>query len=328
VRRFLAGLGLMLGSASGAVASGELLQPLAVRNLSPFLGIYGIPAMEAPVVTAAGVTAVHLQLDVASHFTDATNDRELIVIDGETHRLALRFARGLGNRLEIGAELPLISHSGGFLDGLINEWHELFGLPTLGRDRVENGLLRFRYDRDGQVLVDERASGTGIGDVLLFAGKTLERSGSSTLTLRGQVKLPTGDAERLRGSGGVDAAISAALSGAPAEKWTFSGRLGAAYLGRADVLPDLQRRWAVFGTAFAGWRAFRTVSLKAQLDVLSPLHANSGIDQLTDTTVQLSLGASVRIGKRSFLDFGVTEDELNPDVSSDVAFQIRLRTAR
>jgi hypothetical protein len=330
VHRIFLGLLILLlpGPATSAQTSENLLQPFAIRNLNPFFGIYGIPAQQSPAVVGHGQSSMQVQLDVVSHFTDAENDREFIAIDGETYRLAFRFARGLGDRWEIGTEIPLISHSGGTLDGLINNWHDFWGLPTLGRDQGEDGLLNFRYVRDGQNLVDVQASGTGIGDVLLFTGKTLEQTGRHTVTLRGQLKLPAGDPDNLRGSGGVDAAISATASSTWGEKVSFSGRIGAAYLGKGDVLPDLQQHWAGFGTAFIGWQAFKPLSFKAQLDVQSPLYENSGFDQLTDTAIQLTFGASVRLGRASFLDLSFTEDEFNPDVSSDFSFQIRLRAVR
>lgn len=317
---------IALAFAPGAQATdtGGLLEPFAIRNLNPFLGLYGIPAQQSTAVVGGGLSSVNLQLDVVSHFTDAETDQEFIAIDGETYRLSLRYARGFGDRWEAGAEVPLVAHSGGFLDGVINEWHGFWGLPTLGRDRVEDDQLRYEYVRAGETLVDVDASGTGIGDVLLFAGKTLA-AGATTVTLRGQIKLPTGDPENLRGSGAADAAISAAGSRAVGGRVSITGRIGAAYLGRGDVLPELQRRWSVFGSAFVGWQTFKSVSLKAQLDVQSPLYEDSAFNQLTDTAIQLTFGGSVRLGKKSFLDLSFTEDEFNPDVTSDFAFQIRLR---
>ena len=37
------------------------------------------------------------------------------------------------------------------------------------------------------------------------------------------------------------------------------------------------------------------------------------------------LGASLRLNRRTFVDFAVMEDEFNPDVSPDVGFHIRVR---
>lgn len=328
MRRFFAGIVLMFGPVVGSLACADFLQPFAIRNNNPFFGIYGIPAMQAPVVAAQGESSTQLLLDVVSHFTDAESGSEFIAIDGETYRVALRIARGLQDQWEIGAEIPLVSHSGGVLDGVINEWHDFFGLPKLGRDRVEDDRLRFQYVRDGETIIDEQSSSTGIGDISLFTGKTLMRTGNYAVTLRGQVKLPTGDPDRLRGSGGTDAALSATASRTMGKNWSMSARFGAVYLGSGDVLPELQRRWSGFGSVFVGWQAFRSWSLGAQLDAHSPVYKSSNIDQLTETAIQLSFGASARIGKNTFLDLSFTEDELNPDVSSDFAFQLRLRTRR
>ena len=328
MRLLFAGLFLIGPGVNCALGSEPWLQPFAVRNHNPFMEIYGIPAMQAPVVTAPGQSSLTLLLDAVSHFTDAEEGSEFIAIDGESYRLALRFARGLEDQWEIGTEVPIVSHSGGVLDGVISQWHDIFGLPTLGRDRVETDRLLFQYRRDNRVLADLQSPATGIGDVLLFAGKTFSRQGGSAATVRGQLKLPTGDSARLLGSGGTDLSVSGALSHRWGGSWSASARLGAAYLGSGEVLPGLQRHWAAFGSVFLGWQAFRSFSFKTQLDLQSPLYENSEINQLTDTAIQLTFGATARISNATFLDFSVTEDEFNPDVSSDVAFQIRLRTVR
>lgn len=316
---------LTLCSTSAAVATDYLLQPFAIRNLNPFVGIYDIPAMQAPVTLPAGASAINLTLDASSHFTDNSSESESIQLDGETYRLAFRYTRGLRSNWEAGAEIPLIKHTGGILDGLINRWHDTFGLPTLGRDRVADNLLNFAYARDGRVAVDVGSSATGLGDILLFAGKSLGQDRAYHLTIRGQLKLPTGDAKRLTGSGGTDISLSAAFSRAWGDGWLWMARLGGAHIGSGEVLPELQRHWVGFGSLYLGWRPFRWLALKLQLDAQTPIYHDSDFHQLTDPASQLTLGGSVRLGASSFIDFGVTEDEINPDVSPDVSFQLRWR---
>jgi hypothetical protein len=327
VRLLFTGLCLFWSGVNCALAAENFLQPFAVRNHNPFMGIYGIPAMQSPVVVAPGRSSVQLLFDAVSHFTDAETQSEFIAIDGETYRLALRYTRGLEKQWEIGTEVPVVSHSGGVLDGVINHWHDVFRLPTLGRNDVEDDQIDFQYVADDEALVDVQSATTGVGDVLLFAGKTLRQYDDYSVILRGQLKLPTGDPDRLQGSGGTDISLWGAAARKWGESWSASARLGGAYLGTGDVLPGLQRHWAGFGSVFIGWQAFRSFSLKSQLDVQTPLYENSDIHQLTDTAVQLTFGATARVSKSTYLDISVTEDEFNPDVSSDVAFQIRLRTA-
>ena len=77
---------LLCGSAS-SFGSESLLQPFAVRNLNPFIGIYGVPTMTSIRTVPNGVATTGLTLDVANHFTDNANASEQIQIDGETYRL-------------------------------------------------------------------------------------------------------------------------------------------------------------------------------------------------------------------------------------------------
>lgn len=308
------------------LAFDRLLQPFAVRNLNPFIGVYGIAAMHSPEVVAPRQHGFNIVVDAASHFTDARNQSESVRIDGETYRLAFRFSRGLTNDWEAGIEVPVVSHSGGFMDGFINQWHDTFGLPTLGRDRVENNQLAFSYVRNDRSLVSVHSSSTGLGDILLFAGKTLKSAEDFAVTMRAQLKLPSGDADRLLGSGGTDFSVSAMASQRWGKAWMGALQIGAGYLETGDVLPELQKNWVGFGTAYIGWRTFRSFALKLQLDVHSSVYENSNIDQLTDAAYQLTVGGSVKAGRSTNIDFGVVEDEINPDISSDIGFQLRIRT--
>lgn len=308
---------------SSAVASDRLLQPFAIRNLNPFIGIYGIPAMQGSFPAPAHSSALHVNLDVVSHFTDAGTENEFISIDGESYRLAFRFSRAISSRWEIGAEVPLLKHSGGVLDGFLNVFHDFFGLPKLGRDRVTDDQLLLTYSRDGEDRVGVQSTASGLGDILLFGTRTLHRSDNGSVMLHGQLKLPTGDADELLGSGAADASIWASAR-RDWGRWSAVARLGGAYLGTGDVLPELQRNWAGFGGALLAWRLANSFALKLQLDAQTSLY-DSDLDQLADPSAQLTFGASLRAGKSAFVDFAIVEDEINPDVSSDVGFQLRLR---
>lgn len=326
--RLIAAAALLAAVAGRVMAADGLLQPFAVRNLNPFIGVYATPLMRSPSVVEEGHASVDVVLDVASNFTDASNASESIDIDGETYRLALRYARGLARQWEAGVEVPLVTHSGGFMDGFINKWHQTFGLPSLGRNKVPDDRLRLRYVQGDRELASLEADSSGLGDILLFTGKTVTQTASSAITLRGQLKLPTGDPDRLLGSGGMDLSASASFSRRWGGRWLGSAQLGLSYLGDGDVLPGLQRNWVGSGSVFLGWRALRWLGLKVQFDAQTPIYQESELDQLTDPAAQLTIGGSVRLGASAYFDFAVTEDEINPDVSPDVSFEARLRFTR
>ena len=282
----------------------------------------GIPHPEPAAVRDIG-HQLNAHLDVSSNFTNAGNGAESIVIDGETYRITLRGVFGLGNGWETGLELPVIKHSGGFLDSFIVQWHDFFGLPQLGRDQVANNQLRYQYQYGNQNRVDISAGDTGLGDVVLFAGKRLPVA--LRTALRMQIKLPTGRPAGLFGSGGTDLALMLQSDYALNNDWRVYGGLGGAYLGRGEVLPELQREWAGFGNMGIVWQPADRVAFQVQFAGQTPVYKDTDLHQLNDSAVQSTLGGTLKFADGWYLDLGVTEDEWAYDVSPDISFHIRLR---
>ena len=99
---------------------------IALRNHNPFLQIYGLPVFQ----TAALRSDFSLSYDVANDADDKLLPAETFIIDGESEVFSLAFRRQLGERLELRVDLPFVRHSGGFLDGVIKNWHNLLGLSN------------------------------------------------------------------------------------------------------------------------------------------------------------------------------------------------------
>jgi Protein of unknown function (DUF3187) len=314
-------VGLTLLYTGSTSAQDPLLQPLAINNNNPFIRVYGIPRMDA--ISVRQKSRFDISLDAASSFTDAESRREFIVMDGETYRLTLHGAYALNADWDIGVELPFVQHSGGFLDSFILNWHDFFGLPQLGRDAVENNQLNYRYIRDGRERSAVNAKTSGIGDVSLSLGRTLPIADHAAV--RAQLKLPSGDSASLFGSGGTDAALWTQLAHGFSPAWHTYGGAGVAYLGPGDVLPELQRHWVGFASLGLIWQPLNSLAFKLQFDGQTAVYQHTSLRQLGGNGAQLTLGGSIRLGKRWLLDLGVTEDEIAFDVSPDVSFHLRLR---
>ncbi|HTZ41574.1 MAG TPA: DUF3187 family protein, partial [Syntrophales bacterium] len=184
--------------------------PFHTQNQSPVIQIFGLPAINDSRILPAGGKELTLVLDVANNYVDDTARNEHIVLDGETYRLDLAGRFGIGNRLELGFEIPYIFQSGGVLDGFIESYHSTFGLPQGGRDQAPKGRLLFNYQRNGATLFQVDQCISGIGDLRLTAGFQVYRDETESLralALRASLKLPTGDSNELRGSGSTDLAL-------------------------------------------------------------------------------------------------------------------------
>ena len=299
----------------------------ALRNQNPFLQIYGLPAFQSADLTLPAHPAWNLGLDIANHADFGENAIENFVVDGETYFLTLSMRRRATEWLELGFDIPLVSHADGFMDDMIEGWHDLFGMSNTKRQGPSNELA-FLYQRNGEDLYRLDSPAAGIGDIQLIAAIPLRRDpdGGSQVTIRSSLKLPTGDADKLLGSGGTDvsvgiyAASTTSMFSRPLMLNAFAGGL---VLGSGDVLPALQRDFVGFGGASATWTATERISLAAQLYGQGPYY-DSDVEELGGHSLQLSAGLALRFGADSLLRLAVVED-VSANATTDFAVHVSVR---
>ena len=311
----------------GAALAAGAEDPFPTANRSPLLLPVGLPDARSARILPPGTVGARATLEVANtslHEPSPCGDDCSLVLDGETTRLALGVRRGFGSGWEASAVLPLLRHSGGFLDSAIEGWHEAFALPNGDRDNYPRDRLLYRYlpDRGG---VGLNGSVNAIGDVQVGIARRL----GERFALRGQLELPTGDAGDLTGSGGMDLALSLHFSSNGNGGDTATGRrlythLSAGLVLRedGDLLPAVQKRWLAFGSATVGWRASERWHLKMQLDAHGAAW-DSPREALGEPSAQLVLGASVQLDKGWVLDVAFSED-IVVERSPDIVFQAGL----
>ena len=183
-------------------------------NRTPFTLVFMAPT--APDYTlASGKQQWSSHLDISSHSLIESSGSSTTELDGESTRLAFGWQYRPSTRWIIRAELPLISHSGGFLDNVIDGFHSLTGLPEGQRNRQTQDRLLFGFDNEDQrVVIDSRQR--DVGDAILSAAYRVNTDQNSKGASGWQqnswiqlgVKLPTGSLEALSGSEASDVAIS------------------------------------------------------------------------------------------------------------------------
>ena len=92
---------------------------------------------------------------------------ESLLLDGEIYRAAFKLRYGLSEQSDLSITLPFIAHSGGFADNAISGWHDIFGLPDGNRASRPDNSLNYRYQRNGQNLIEINQSTKGLGDIRL-----------------------------------------------------------------------------------------------------------------------------------------------------------------
>ena len=284
---------------------------------------FALPVLGETTVLLDGRGETRAMVDVTNEYVREGQMQcpvECITVDGETTRLRLAHRQGLGSGWEWFAEVPLLDSGGGFLDGWIQDWHSWFGLPNGGRVFAADDQYHFRYERGGQVLLDQAEGASGLGDVSLGLGRSL---GTGTV-LRAMVKLPTGDEDKLTGGNGGGALWLDQDLPLPG-RWDGYVSVGASLNQRGEVLGELQNRAVFFGGVGLLAPLSQRVRLTGQLQLHSRLYDDSQLTPLERFGAPLTLGLQFLAGSRGVIELGFQED---PSVNASPDFSVYLALTR
>lgn len=313
-------------------AAGAADEPwFPIRNHNPFLQVFGLPSFQAATRVADGGFKHNVSLDIANHADSDATSNESAAIDGESYFLTYSLRHGLTPWLEVGIDLPIVAHANGLFDNLIEGWHEMLGVSNKNRTGPSNQLF-YSFESSRIAPYELTSSTWGVGDIQVTAAMPLWESreaGRPVITLRSAVKLPTGDAATLRGSGAVDMSLGLYASGMNMfanQKVSLTGFGGVLFLGSGDVLPEIQKNAVGFGGVAATWQLTERLDLTTQV-YAQGAYFDSQLSILGDSSLQTAFGGSYHWPKhRLSLTFAVVEDVF-ADATTDVALHLAVRTS-
>ena len=303
------------------VAAEQVLDVYPLRSHNPFLQIFGLPAFQTPELAAPGRLEFGLNVDIVNDMEEADRGGEVLTIDSESTILNLSLRRGFGERFEFGLDVPYVRYDNGFLDSVIYDFHDFVGFSNSTRDGPEDQFSIY-YERQGQLYMDIPSPVSGIGDVQLSAAMAFDK-----WTLRAGVKLPTGDPDKLTGSGAADVSLGAYGAGRTLllnRELTYTGFVGLLALGQGEVLADRQSDFVPYGGAALRWHATERFSLATQWYVQGSYY-DVHLDELGGTTVQLAFGGDYHFPKQKLLlRFAIAEDVVAA-AAPDFALHLSIR---
>jgi len=230
--------------------------------------------------------------------------RESLFVDGETDALDLTLDHSISSSWRYRFTLPIIRDSGGFLDSVIDTWHEAFGFSRGERPYYPKGQIEYFYS--GQGRLDLNHSATSVGDLAGDLGWYAFEDPRLTVSFWGGLKAPTGSVADLTSDGAWDGALWAhtALRGA---LWQFGAEAGVVEPFGDELFAGYAHRHSVFART-AVTRAVGSVwSLRAQLDGQTGRVAGSELRYL-GPSLQLTVGAVRRLGAKWRIEMGFAED--------------------
>lgn len=247
---------------------------------------------------------------------------ESLIVDAETREFRLTLQRKLNDHIALQLQLPYRDTSGGHLDGFIDHWHDWFGLPEGARSELPSDRLNITYVRAGRTLSSARRTVNGLADIQAALGCEISSSPTTAAMAWLNIKVPTGDSDKLTGSGATDVTAVIAAEHRFDSRWSTFGQASATWLGDGDFAPTQQRSLVWGGMAGVSWQAWRSLSLKAQLDAHTAAF-DTNLDFLAEAVV-LTFGGHYRFDSGWRLDVGVSED-VAVEHSPDVAFTVGVK---
>lgn len=292
---------------------------LSHQDQNPFVRLY-LP----PQLAAHWAQVSHSAVEVSAFASNTLNLQgelgsggDALRVDGEIQGFGFSYVRRIAADWVAGIELPFSSHGAGEFDHFISEYHNVLSLPDGGRAGQVQDQFNYSVQRDGELLLDVRGESSGVGDLAFFALHTIALSDVKELHWQLRLELPTGDAEKLTGSGSLDLSTSLSLQQQLSPYWRFDADVGLLWMSDGEVLRDIQNSFATFGSASIGYVWSDALLLAAQMDFHSALFDAGGLEFL-DSVWLLGMGGQLDLPSNYKLLVTVGEDiqvAASPDVS-------------
>ena len=249
-------------------------------------------------------------------------DRRFL-IDGEARTLDLNVARGVGENAHVALRLPLRWRGGGSLDGLIDTWHRIFGLPGGGRSYFLKNAFRVEgLTEAGQPFSWNDQRGTGLGNVELESRWRFADGGRGgwRAAVAARVALPTGTAPFDEDAAGFGVQVAAAkrLAG-PLDLFLGAGGLVQGPGPVRGIGYETQRLHVFLALE---WRMFGFFHLIAETDAASRLIRD--IDRYPGLHWITNVSGRIPISKRTRFELGFTENFKNQMSTTDFGMHFGL----
>lgn len=278
-----------------APVGAEGFGPFPVRNFQPFQQlVLGLPGDRAAVVKP-GTVDVRLELaETASIYNDNTPPIN-VAVKFETLRSGLFLRYGATEKLELGIEVPVLYRYQGFMNGAITAVERATtGLnPAQAAFRDTNFL--FNVTRNGRTIMGGGPGAMGLGDTTLMSKYQILTEGTAmpAVSLRGAVKLPTGDQAAFFGSGSPDFGLGLAAEKLVAGRWVL-------YANMTGVVPTGTIAGFGLRPTFSGLAAIEyfwseNLSITTHFNYYSSPFSGTGSPVFDQSVTETVLGFSYRV---------------------------------
>ncbi len=231
--------------------------------------------------------------------------------------------RGFTPDLDLGLRVTALGRGGGTLDGFIDAWHRLTGVPDGQRPEFLRDAFRVEgRTTDGQPFSWNSYSGWGLGPIELDARWRVANGGRSdpSVALVARVLLPTGTGPY--SGGGFGGAAQVVVDVPLGRRFDIFTGMGVTAQDPAPVRGIEYETARLHAYLALEWRVAGWLSLVADSNAASRLVGN--IDQYPGTHWLVDVGGRIDLGERTRLDVFLTENILSQLSTTDVGLYLGL----
>ena len=269
--------------------------PFPVRNFQAFQQlVLSLPGDRATVVKP-GTLDVRLELAETASIYNEYSPQSSVIVKFETLRSGLFLRYGATDSLELGLEVPVLYRYQGFMNRAITAVERATTGLAPARAAFKNNNFVFNVTRDGQTIMSGGPGAMGLGDTTLMSKYQLLTEGTTTpaVSVRGAVKLPTGDQSAFFGSGSPDFGLGLAVEKLMAGRWMLHANVtGVVPTG---TIAGLGLRPTVSGLAAIEYLWSENLSITAQFDFYSSPFSGTNSAVLDRGMTESVLGFSYRV---------------------------------
>jgi hypothetical protein len=278
-----------------ALVGAEGFGPFPVRNFQAFQQlVLSLPGDRAAVVKP-GTLDVRLELaETASIYNDNTPPVN-VTVKFETLRSGLFLRYGATDKLELGLEVPVLYRYEGFMNGAITAVERATTGENPARAALKSSNFLFNVTRNGQTIMGGGSGAMGLGDTSLMSKYQLLTEGEAmpAVSLRGAVKLPTGDQSAFFGSGSPDFGLGLAAEKLVAGRWllyaNLTGVIPTGTIAGFGLQPTLS------GLAAIEYLWSENLSIATHFDYYSSPFSGTGSPVFDKAVTESVLGFSYRV---------------------------------
>lgn len=240
------------------------------------------------------------------------------LLDAEAYRVSVEASRALSRRLFLVLEGGVGGVYAGGIDGFVNGFHDLFGIPFPERETRGKNNFGYRYvSADGHT-IRRKAAPFYLTDLRVGIGTHFSHRLQSVLALT----LPTNTAGEGYGRKTVSVSLLNTFRVPVTSRLFYEGSLDFGFTPRQGDLSDVERTTFVAATSGFDWRFGRRVSAFANLFLHSSYYHDTGVSGLDDADLTLDFGWALRTGGGSQWRIGMTEDLFPAGPAVDLNFRI------